>query len=111
MTADALDLLDLLEQVSNGPESWRIAERDRVIAAMSVAFEADGCINPNRVRSLLTNPTTGELDVNPRVLSATYSSRRQRGVIRHVGWTTSTDAHGGNAGKPARTYAFTQEPQ
>lgn len=109
MTAEAPDLLDLLETVSNGPESWRIAERDRVIAAMSVAYERDGLINPNRVRALLTN-ATGELDCNPRVISATYSSLRQRGVIRHIGWTTSTDVHGGNAGKPARTYTFTEEP-
>lgn len=78
--------------------------RARIVAAIAaVAREHDGVVDPNRVRSRLTG-AAGALTVSPRVVGAVYSALRAAGRLEHFGWTTSTDAAGGNAGKPVRTY-------
>ena len=105
MTADALDLLELLAAIADDPNPLAERNRRRIIGAMIADAEAHGDeVNPNRVRALLSNEHG--LDVNPRMLSAMYSRLRAQGVLRHDGWTTSTDVRGGNAGKPARTWRW-----
>jgi len=108
MSADALDLLELLDSISTNPHPLATPERERIIAAMEVVAGAnDGLIDPNIVRRTLTNPVTGALDVNPQVLAATYSSLRQRGFLRRVGWVDSDDVRGGNQGKRISLWRWT----
>jgi hypothetical protein len=109
MTAVQESLTDLLDALSTGPEAWRVKERERIVAAMAVDSATHGTIDPNRVRRLLTNPRTGLLDVNPSVLSSTYSSLRTRKVITRVGWVESDDSHGKNGGKRLGLWAWTDE--
>ena len=98
-------LPDLLDLIANDPSPWRVAERDRIVAAIATDAELhDGEVNANRVRRLLSNDHG--LTVNPRVLSATYSSLRSRGVLRVTGWTTSDDTRGRNGGKPTRLWLW-----
>ena len=99
------DLLDLLRSIADDPTVIGELARDRIIDAMLEASDNhEGALDPNRVRQLLSNDHG--LTVNPRQLSATYSSLRQKGTIVPTGWTTNTDVSGGNAGKPLRTYTW-----
>ena len=99
------DLLDLLLAIADDPSPLGDLARDQIIDAMLEASDNhEGALDPNRVRQLLSNDHG--LTVNPRQLSATYSSLRQKGTIVPTGWTTNTDIHGGNAGKPLRTYTW-----
>lgn len=100
------DLIELLDVISTSPEAWRIDERTRIVAAIATCWECHGVIDPNIVRELLSNEHG--LTVNPRVLSATWSSLRHRGVIERDGWTTNDDRNG-NGGKPLRTYRWIGE--
>jgi len=99
------DLLDLLRSIADDPTVIGELARDRIIDAMLEASDNhEGELDPNRVRQLLSNDHG--LTVNPRQLSATYSSLRQKGTIVPTGWTVNQDVHGGNAGKPLRTYTW-----
>jgi len=99
------DLLDLLRSIADDPTIIGELARDRIIDAMLEASDNhEGALDPNRVRTLLSNDHG--LTVNPRQLSATYSSLRQKGTIVPTGWTVNQDVHGGNAGKPLRTYTW-----
>ena len=99
------DLLDLLRSIADDPTIIGESTRDRIIDAMLKASDNhEGALDPNRVRTLLSNDHG--LTVNPRQLSATYSSLRQKGTIVPTGWTVNQDVHGGNAGKPLRTYTW-----
>jgi len=99
------DLLDLLCALAADPTFMGESARDRIIDAMLKASDNhEGALDPNQVRTLLSNDHG--LTVNPRQLSATYSSLRQKGTIVPTGWTTNTDINGGNAGKPLRTYTW-----
>jgi hypothetical protein len=99
------DLLDLLRSIADDPTTIGELARDRIIDAMLEASDNhEGALDPNRVRTLLSNDHG--LTVNPRQLSATYSSLRQKGTIVPTGWTVNQDVHGGNAGKPLRTYTW-----
>jgi len=99
------DLLDLLRFIADDPTVIGELARDRIIDAMLEASDNhEGALDPNRVRTLLSNDHG--LTVNPRQLSATYSSLRQKGTIVPTGWTVNQDVHGGNAGKPLRTYTW-----
>lgn len=87
-------LLDLIE-------SDRIHADDREavrLAILAAAFDDDGRIDPNLVRTSL--PAW----VRPQIIGPTYRAMCLEGVIEPDGWTTSTDSHGRNYGKPARTY-------
>lgn len=92
--------LDMLAMIATDPIHGH--DRATVEAAIRADAARHGDIDPNRVRESLTNEHG--LTVYPRVIGATYSALRQSGVIAPLGWTISTDTHGGNAGKPARTY-------
>ena len=99
------DLLDLLLAIADDPTVIGESTRDRIIDAMLKASDNhEGALDPNHVRQLLSNDHG--LTVNPRQLSATYSSLRQKGTIVPTGWTTNQDVNGGNAGKPLRTYTW-----
>jgi hypothetical protein len=99
------DLLDLLRSIADDPTVIGELARDRIIDAMLKASDNhEGALDPNQVRALLSNDHG--LTVNPRQLSATYSSLRQKGTIVPTGWTVNQDVHGGNAGKPLRTYTW-----
>jgi hypothetical protein len=99
------DLLDLLKAIADDPTPLGQSTHERIIDAMKAASNNhEGLLDPNRVRELLSNDHG--LTVNPRQLSATYSSLRGKGVIVPTGWTTNTDVSGGNAGKPLRTYTW-----
>lgn len=97
--------LDLLDAIANDPTTIGQMNRERIEQAIrQVAADHNDHIDPNLVRSLLSNQHG--LTVNPRQLSATYSSLHRRGQIQHVGTTINTDTSGGNAGKPLRTYRW-----
>jgi hypothetical protein len=99
------DLLDLLRSIADDPTVIGELARDRIIDAMLKASDNhEGALDPNRVRQLLSNDHG--LTVNPRQLSATYSSLRQKGTIVHTGWNTNADKRGGNAGKLQKTYTW-----
>jgi hypothetical protein len=99
------DLLDLLKAIADDPTPLGQSTRDRIIAAMLQASENNTqTLNPNDVRALLSNEHG--LTVNPRQLSATYSSLRKKGVIVETGTTKNEDVRGGNAGKPLTTYTW-----
>jgi hypothetical protein len=99
------DLLDLLRSIADDPTVIGELARDRIMDAMLKASDNhEGALDPNQVRTLLSNDHG--LTVNPRQLSATYSSLRQKGTIVPTGWTVNQDVHGGNAGKPLRTYTW-----
>jgi hypothetical protein len=96
--------LDMLDAIA--ADRIHATDRQRVEDAIRADAQAhSGCVDSNRVRESLRD-RYGLLTVYPRSLSATYSALRQAGVIRRDGWTTSTDTHGRNAGKPARTYRW-----
>lgn len=94
------DTASILELVAGD----RIHERDRervVEAILTAAREHDGNVDPNVVRSQITgNPY-------PRVIGAVYAALRRAKVLEPIGWTTSTDTAGHNAGKPVRVYRLT----
>ena len=122
-----MDLLDLIEaQAVTRPVDAERAElletvatdrvhaTDREMVVAAILADADmhgGLVDPNRVRQALTRTSleTGKsfLTVNPRVLSAVYSSLSHRGAITATGVTTNLDRGGGNHGKPLRTYTLT----
>lgn len=96
MAVDAAtgSLLDLIVE-DHGHESQR-AEIERVIWA--VAFEYDGLIDPNIVRTRI--PAW----VQPQLVGPTYRALSLAREIEPHGWTESTDTRGRNSGKPARMY-------
>lgn len=85
-----------------------VHEQDRMIVLDAIMEDANGHdwqIDPNRVRTALTNQHG--LIVTPQVVGAVYSTLRSRKVIEATGWVLSTDRAGGNANKPVRTYTLT----
>ena len=83
-------------------------ERDieRIDAAIrQCAAEHDGQVVPHWVQPHLLD-RYGQLDVNPRVLSARYGVLARAGVLVPTGWVVSEDHRGGNAGRPTRTYDY-----
>lgn len=99
---DVIDAVNVSEHVHG-----RDLERVRA-AIREVARAAGGLVDPNVVRARLTD-AHGELVVYPRTIGAQYSGLRSLGIIEQVGWTTSTDRRGRNAGRPARTYRVTNQ--
>jgi hypothetical protein len=107
MTADQLDLLTA---VAENPTPIAEGYRNRIRAAIVAdAREHGGEVNPNRVRARLLHPASGRLDVDPRILSATYAALRAQGVLVHDGWTTNGDTAGRNGGKPLRLWRLVGE--
>lgn len=97
--------LDLLAAVADNPSPLAARYRDRIRQAIAGdAREHGGEVNPNRVRARLLHPASGRLDVDPRILSATYSALRSQGVLVHAGWTTNDDVNGRNVGRPQRLW-------
>lgn len=104
MTADQLDLL----AIANNPQPWAAMQRERIVDAIRTdARENDGLAHPNRVRARLSNHVG--LQVQPQLLSATYSALRSEGRIAFDHWGTNDDVVGGNAGKPQRVWRWTGE--
>lgn len=108
------DLFDLLSAPVDAPRAALLdaiagdplhqADRERIVdALLADADEHNGQIVPDRVRARLSTPN-GDLIVFPRLLSAMYGHLARAGVLQVDGWTVSQDRHGGNHGKPARTY-------
>ncbi len=95
--------LDLLTAIAENPLADRY--RDRIRAAIKAdAAMHDGVVNPNRVRARLLHPASGRLDVDPRILSATYGALSAQGILEHHGWTVNDDTNGRNVGKPQRLW-------
>lgn len=90
-------------------------DRERIVVALvEDARRHDGHVDPNRVRAGLTRENadgSSDLTVYPRLLGATYQALAKKGVLEFVGWTTSTDTRGRNAGRPARSYRLTRLPE
>lgn len=101
--------LDLLETVYTNPTPLADRYRARIHDAIRLdAVLHGGQVDPNRVRARLVD-ATGDLVVDPRLLSAAYSGLRSRGVLVPDGWTTNTDTKGRNSGKPLRLYRYVEQ--
>ena len=97
--------LDLLTSVAENPTPIADGYRRRIRAAIKAdAAMHDGEAHPNRVRARLLHPASGRLDVDPRMLSATYSALAAQKVLAFDRWDTNDDTLGGNAGKPQRVW-------
>lgn len=72
--------------------------------AVKWAAELDGVVSADRVRSMLTNSYSGELDIPARRLSAFYARAVAQGLIEFSHWGINGDRKGHNAGRPARVY-------
>ena len=78
-------------------------EHAAVLAAIQADFDEHGSVDANRVRPRI--PAW----VYSRVISATYSALRNRGLLIPTGeWVVSTDAKGRNVGKPQKVYTLTE---
>lgn len=78
-------------------------DHKRIDAAMrKVARANEGFVDPNKVRTALTN--NWGLTVDPRVLSARYMFLRGRKIIARAGTIVNLDAAGRNQGKPMWLY-------
>lgn len=63
-----------------------------------------GFVDPNNVRSLLSDPW-GYLTIEPRRYSAFWSrAAGKNGFLVADGWVINDDVAGGNRGKPLRRY-------
>lgn len=72
-------------------------------ACYHVALFASGHVDPNEVRTRMTN--THGLTIEPRRYSAFWSKAASKGgFLVKDGWTLNDDVKGGNRGKPQRTY-------
>lgn len=79
--------------------------RAHIVSAIATAAEFDGGrVSSNAVRRLLA--AVPEWSIPPHLVGATYRGLLAAGRLRHVGWETSDDVRGGNAGKPARVYEW-----
>ena len=90
-------------------------QRDREVIVAAIVAEAEeheGRVNPNRVRERLRLPGSREFAVYPRVIGAVYLSLKAHGYLEQDRdrWVTSTDAPGGNAGKPTPVYRLRHVP-
>ena len=85
--------------------NWR-AEDDWSLftaACRREAYAHEGVVDPNGVRSRLTNRYG--LMIEPRRYSAFWNrAAGKSGFLDADGWTTNTDTKGRNAGKPTRRY-------
>jgi hypothetical protein len=84
---------------------WRASEdwADFRAACFHSAASADGRVDPNVVRSRLTNRYG--LVIQPRRYSAFWRRAAEKdGFLDADGWTTNDDVKGGNRGKPQRMY-------
>lgn len=96
------DLLDLIDAVNDDPTPLGTAERDRILAAMRQAAEANhGMVNPNVVRAILTG--RHGLTVNGRRLAAAYRGK----WVEWVGYVDSDDTRSRNRGARIGLYRWT----
>lgn len=80
--------------------NWRSEENWAEFRHACYAVAVDGRVNPNDVRTKLTNRYG--LTIEPRRYSAFWSrAASKNGFLVADGWTTNTDTKGGNAGKAA----------
>ena len=93
--------LDLLDCVLADQAPWALDDRDRILAAMIADDVLHGHVDPNCVRRHLTS-ATGELQVNPRRLAASYHGKH----LRRVGEVRSDDAKGRNVGAVVGLYRW-----
>ncbi len=98
--------LDLLDAVAGNPLADGYRRRIRNAIKADAAIHG-GEVDSNRVRAALTG--AHGLEVDPRMLSATYGALRATGVLEFAGWTTNTDTAGRNSGKPARLWRLVGE--
>lgn len=104
MTVEQLDIL----AIANNPHPFAAMQRERIVEAMRAdARDHDGLVHPNRVRVLLSNHVG--LQVQPQLLSATYSALRTEGRLTFDHWGLNDDVVGRNAGKPQRVWRWTGE--
>lgn len=83
-------------------------DHKRIDAAMrKVARENEGFLDPNKVRTELTNKWG--LTVAPRVLSARYACLHGRKIIARAGTVVNADVAGRNQGKPMWLYEVVDE--
>jgi hypothetical protein len=86
----------------------READRERIDQAIRRVAMRDGKVDTNRVRAELLD-AAGNLDVNPRALSARYMALKHAGVLRWDGeWTVIVDT-AGNTGQPQRVYRYVSD--
>lgn len=83
------------------PDAEHRARIRKAIHAVAVMY---GHVSPNRVRRLLAG------FVPPHLVGQEYRNLRREGHLVPLGWETSDDVRGGNAGKPARTYTWVEQP-
>ncbi len=103
--SDDMTVQQLALRIPADPTDPHAEARAHVITAIATAAELDGGrVSANHVRDILA--AVPEWDVPPTLVGATYRTLVLRGQLRHVGWETSTDVRGGNAGKPARVYEW-----
>lgn len=92
-TATREQQLDLLDLVATDTTNTDRARSEAAIR--SVASRHGGVVDPNIVRSALTD-CHGDLTVRPRVLAATYSALARMGVLVADGRVPSTDLRSRN---------------
>lgn len=98
----------LLLDVAGRPE--HDADRRRIVAAIvRDARDHGGRVDPNRVRARLAN-ADGALTVRPQVVGAVYQALTRTKHLAPHGYVTSTDRHGGNAGRPLRGWRLVINP-
>lgn len=83
---------------------WR-READRQTiddAVRAVAAANDGVVSTNALRAELTTRYGVGYVVSPQAIGPRLAALTRAGVLEVIGWETSTDAAGGNAGKPIK---------
>jgi hypothetical protein len=94
---------DLLSLVATGPMSGHADhEWDEYVRCLHAAADFLGVVNPNRLREL----TRGV--IAPQRCGAYAHRAVARGLMVPHDWVTSDDKHGGNAGRPARSYRLVE---
>lgn len=88
------DILTLVADVEHPSANY---EWDQFLAALDVAADASGVIDPNVLRPLLRGV------VAPPRIGAFVHRALKLGLIAYTGrWVVSDDTASGNAGKPSR---------
>lgn len=91
------DTADLLSLVADDGHPSADYEWDQYVAALYVAADAFGVINPNRLRELVRGV------VAPRRVGAFTHRALCAGVVEYTGeYVLSDDTEGRNGGKPCR---------
>jgi len=90
-------------------------DRERIVTALvEDARSHDGHVDPNRVRTRLTQVNADgstDLVVHPPLIGAIYQSLKKKRVLQFTQYVTSTDTHGRNVGRPAPAYRLTRLPE